>query len=178
MSEKKKQKRTFHFRELPAGLFRLTGRVLKPLFGSISYTPPAYMIRFWEKGAKEGETSRDRMRRYGKRILLTILILFGILILGVGALFGWYKRETSRPHDLRIDYSVSKILSAADPEKPVQPLKIQFRISAAPKEMTGKVLSGGITIKPDIPGQWKWEEIGSSGISAGPTLGNRRGNTV
>ncbi len=158
MSEKKKRNIFSQIAQLPPAVIRLAGRILRTLFGSLSYTPPAYMIRFWQKGAKEGETSRERVKRYMKKLFLAFLILVGIFILGIGGLFGWYLWDSSRPQDLEIDYSVSEILSVADPEEPVQPLKVRFRGSAAPKERTGEVLSEGITIKPEFPGEWKWEE--------------------
>ncbi len=129
------------FRMLGAGILF----VLRPLFGSLSWSPPAWL------GYLDGKLQAPTARRYAA--LLGVLLL--LLLAGLGAGAYWYNHRP-RPVQTRFTVTAPPLTQRQDEKTKVFPCVIKFYRSAAPLGMIGKPVSRGIEISPRIDGVWTW----------------------
>ncbi|RJS16772.1 alpha-2-macroglobulin [Corallococcus sp. H22C18031201] len=124
-------------------------RLLSRLVGELSWNPPP-----WASGLGRGVVSAAGwMRRNPKRLVLGLGVLVALLVAG-NAGYTWYQ---NRPKP--VTYSVSCTSPSPTPiEERAQPaaISIQFGGSVARLEQVGKVVTAGIRMTPETPGEWRW----------------------
>ncbi|NMP28447.1 alpha-2-macroglobulin family protein [Rahnella sp. SAP-1] len=152
------------------GLFRtlafilsLLGRIFKPLVGNIDWRAPGWwtVLSGW---LKRGFICLERgVDTYPKTVAATILVL--LCAAGAGV-YGWHW-WLNRPQPIQpapIVYRATSVrISGPDAvnysaQKPLpQPVTFNFSNAAAPLVDVGKVIETGITLKPAVAGEWKWQ---------------------
>ncbi|MFC3651353.1 alpha-2-macroglobulin [Dyella humi] len=124
------------------GLLGALGWILRPLVGDVSWSAPRWMLL---------------VRR---RPLHSTGVLLAVLVVATGGWFGWHwYKHRPRPHEpQRITWEVHAPEITDYTKQPVviHPLELDFSASAAPIELVGKPVTAGITMQPDIKGQWSW----------------------
>ena len=137
---------------LVRGLFHLVTMILRPVFGNVSWSPPA-----WAPAA--GAAIRRRPRRFAGGVL-------GAAVLAAAAWGGWHW-YVNRPKPVepeRITFQAKGpaltdyVQADGTPKITVHPLEVAFSHSAAPIEQVGKVVTKGITMKPALKGEWSWAD--------------------
>lgn len=130
-------------------IFRLLGRVLRPLVGGVSWTAPAWL----------GFTTQAARRRPGRAI--------GVVLLALAAAYGiyWYQHRPKPPEPDRVTFSVKAppVTTYSDddsgePQTIVHPLEVTFSKSAAPIALVGKSVTQGIEMQPALKGAWVWTD--------------------
>jgi len=76
---------------------------------------------------------------------------------GGASWYGYHWWET-RPKPVTIDFSVAQPARMKIEEKNAKPnpLVITFARSVAPLNLAGKDIAGGVTIRPEVKGRWRW----------------------
>jgi alpha-2-macroglobulin len=137
---------------LVRGLLHLIMMILRPVFGSIEWSPPA-----WAPGA--GAAIRRRPRRFVGAVL-------GAVLLAIAAWAGWHW-YVNRPKPIepeRITFRVrvpavtDYVQTDGGPKITIHPLEVSFSRSAAPIELVGKTATKGITMTPALKGEWSWAD--------------------
>ena len=88
-----------------------------------------------------------------KIALISLASLVGLIVLAVAGLFAWAFISSKMPLKMEIGYSVEEpdlLENAKDP------LVISFNGSAAKIDDADKIVAGGIAMKPDMAGEWRW----------------------
>ncbi len=132
-----------------AKLFGFLGRVLRALFGSLSYEPPTW-LRFIGRGiAKAGRWLIGHPKH----------VAASLAVLAVLSFAGWrgYKWYEARPKPVEMSVRIeapdaTRIEENAKPDV----LRIHFGASAAPIEKVKKPVTAGLTLEPAVPGAWEW----------------------
>lgn len=134
------------------GLLRLIVMVLRPVFGSVSWSAPAWAPAL-------GAAIRRRPRHFAGGAL-------GAAVLAAAAWGGWHW-YVNRPKPVepeRITFQ-AKVPAVTDyvqadgsPKITIHPLEVDFSRSAAPIELVGKTVTKGITMKPALKGEWSWAD--------------------
>ncbi|MDC7218974.1 MAG: alpha-2-macroglobulin [Spirochaetales bacterium] len=128
------------------------------LFGSIRYTPPGFLLRFFhnwksmDKGAR-----RTKVKKLFFKLLKIFLIIIFVLVLLAGILIGISYLNYRKPHKVVVDSSITVPALPRPGEEYNTPLSLTFTGSAAPKESLDEVVSEGVSIKPLVEGTWVWE---------------------
>lgn len=127
-----------------------------------SYSPPGFITDFFDYIRGDAFSGAVRKRVQGSTDFLKKRrkLFIGIAIAGcflVAAFSGYRFWLSKQPQPLRISYSYATPVNDIS-ENRGDPLKLRFQGSAAPADKAGKEVSDGITITPDIPGTWKWED--------------------
>lgn len=134
------------------GLFRLIVMILRPIFGSVSWSAPAW-------APATGAAIRRNPRRFAGRVI-------GAVLLAVAAWAGWhwYTHRPKAPEPERITFQV-KVPAVTDyvqadgaSQITIHPLEVDFSRSAAPIELVGKTVTKGINMKPALKGEWSWTD--------------------
>ena len=132
---------------LVRGLFRLLAKITRPVFGSVSWSAPAWALA-------TGAAIRRRPRRFAGGLL-------GAIVLVVAAVAGWhwYSHRPKAPEPERITFQ-AKVPAVTDyvqadgtPKITIHPLEVDFSRSAAPIELVGKTVTKGITMTPALKGE-------------------------
>lgn len=125
-------------------------RIVRGLFGSVSYSPPGWARFLYGKLAQGAGWVRLHPGRAG-------LVVVMLLALGGGAYLGnrWYQGRP-KPEQLEALLSAPSSTRLEENAKP-DPLRIVFNKSAVPIEKAKKPVEQGVTIEPAVPGTWKWE---------------------
>jgi uncharacterized protein YfaS (alpha-2-macroglobulin family) len=143
---------------LPLLLLRGILHLLSFVVGDFSWSAPGW-LRATGRGAQRGGAAiRARPGRFAA-------ILVAIAIVGGGSWFG-YRAWRDRPRPIEEAPSVLKLTEPALTDYTVtpiaiHPLRIGFSRSTAPVALVGKpvtsgIEAGGIEIKPELAGQWRW----------------------
>ncbi|TCV96452.1 hypothetical protein EC912_102803 [Luteibacter rhizovicinus] len=129
------------------GLLWLLARVLRPVFGQMSWNAPAWV-----------PAAGNEVRRHPLRVSGIIAAAF---VLIVGGWFGWhwYQNRPKAPEPNRITFSAPAPAPSAYDQTPVviHPLVVRFSGSAARIESLQKPVTDGIVMNPKLAGQWTWE---------------------
>ncbi|MGN6649594.1 alpha-2-macroglobulin family protein [Trinickia sp.] len=134
------------------GLLHCLALVLRPVFGSVSWSAPA-----WAPAASA--KIRRNPRQFAIRALATIAV-----IAAAWAGWHWYVHRPKPPEPDRITFQVkappvtSYVAADGTPKITVHPLEIDFSRSAAPIELVGKPVTKGIVMKPAFKGEWTWAD--------------------
>jgi hypothetical protein len=142
---------------LPARLVRLArrflvllGAALRPLFGSFSWSRPAWI-------GIVGADLRRRPREYGGGAAAVVFVaVFG------WAGWQWYLHRPHPPEPPRITFAAHAPAvtdyETADgaPTVVIHPAEVKFSASAAPIELVGKEVLRGISMDPALKGKWTW----------------------
>ncbi|MGS0894645.1 MG2 domain-containing protein [Burkholderia stagnalis] len=130
-------------------VWRLLGRVLRPLVGDVSWTAPA-----WPRFA--ASAVRRRPWHAGGLVLLAVA-------LGGGAY--WLEHRPKPPEPETVGFTVKApaitTYEVDDSDKPkitVHPLDVAFSGSVAPIERVGKPVDQGIEMTPALKGAWQWTD--------------------
>ncbi|QGZ64171.1 MG2 domain-containing protein [Paraburkholderia acidisoli] len=132
-----------------ARVFRLLGRLLRPLVGGVSWTAPAW----------PGYAAEHVRRRPGRTV--------GVAVVALAAAYGiyWYQHRPKAPEPDRVTFRVNAppvtTYSDDDSGKPqtiVHPLEVAFSKSAAPLALVGKAVTQGIEMQPALKGAWVWTD--------------------
>ncbi|RBP37730.1 hypothetical protein DES53_113112 [Roseimicrobium gellanilyticum] len=130
------------------------GRLSRAVFGDFKYQPPGWLV-------STSGSVLDSMRR-GPGVWASIIVATGVTIAGGYGWYHWVEKYKSRPTPLvEIREITSKLVApGVTPivkNKPVvQPVVLDFSSSIAPLESVGKAATKGVTMKPAMPGEWKW----------------------
>ncbi|KHK58388.1 alpha-2-macroglobulin [Ralstonia sp. A12] len=131
-------------------LFSLIARLLRPVFGSVAWSAPAWM-------PATAAAARRRPWHFGGGVAASIALV------AAGA-FGWhwYQHRPKPVEPERITFKVrapaltSYMDEEGKPKVTIHPLDIDFSRSAAPIELVGKPAGNGISIQPALKGEWTW----------------------
>ncbi|TBR39310.1 MULTISPECIES: alpha-2-macroglobulin [Dyella] len=133
---------------LVRGALWLLGLLLRPLFGGLSWTAPAWM-----------PASATFVRQ---RPLRAAGMLAGALVLAASGWFGWnwYQHRPRPPEPERITASVQvpEITDYTHSPVVIHSLRVDFSGSAAPIERVGKPVTEGIVMEPALKGAWTWTD--------------------
>ncbi|MBN3791063.1 MG2 domain-containing protein [Burkholderia sp. Ac-20353] len=128
-------------------VWRLLGRVLRPVVGNVSWAAPAWM-------GVTAAVVRRRPWHAGGAVLLGVALAYG---------WHWYKHRPKPPEPETVSFTVKPLAittydtdDSGKPKVTVHPLDIVFSRSAAPLELVGKPVERGIEITPALKGVWQW----------------------
>ncbi|WP_414447280.1 MG2 domain-containing protein [Burkholderia sp. 22PA0099] len=129
--------------------FRLLGRLLRPVFGNLSWTAPAWA----------GVTGRAVRRRPWH----ALGIAAGVLALAGGGYWYQHRPKTLAPDEVTFKVTAPAVTSydtdeSGKPLTTVHPLDVAFSRSAAPIEQVGKSVPDGIEMSPALKGEWHWND--------------------
>ncbi|MBB3226513.1 hypothetical protein FHW69_001103 [Luteibacter sp. Sphag1AF] len=133
---------------LVRGLFWLLGRILRPIFGQMSWNAPGWV------SAAGNQARQHPVRSSG--------IIAAVFVLVAGGWFGWHWYE-NRPRPVEphlVTFDVTSPPPSAYEQTPViiHPLYVRFSGSAARIESLQKPVTEGIVMNPKLGGQWTWED--------------------
>jgi uncharacterized protein YfaS (alpha-2-macroglobulin family) len=132
---------------LMRGLFRLLGWALKPVFGNVAWSAPAWM-------PATGRAARSHPVRFTATVA-------GALALAAAGWFGWHwwqnRPRAAEPERITFQAPAPETTDYAHVPVTIHPLTVTFSASAARLESLGKPVTDGIAMDPKLPGQWKWE---------------------
>jgi uncharacterized protein YfaS (alpha-2-macroglobulin family) len=136
---------------LPARLLRgllwLLGAVLRPVFGNMSWSAPAWV-------PATGRTARQHPLKF-------IGTIAGVVVLIAAGWFGWHWWENRpkpvEPNRITFEAPAPDISDYEHVPVSVHPLTVTFSASAARLEALGKPVTDGIAMDPKLAGQWSWE---------------------
>ncbi|KVC36799.1 alpha-2-macroglobulin [Burkholderia pseudomultivorans] len=130
-------------------VWRLLGRVLRPLVGDVSWTAPAWL-------GVTATAVRRRPWHAGGAVLLAAALAAGGY---------WYKHRPKPPEPATVGFTVKapavtayEVDDSGKPKVTVHPLEVAFAQSAAPIELVGKPAGQGIEMTPALKGAWEWAD--------------------
>ncbi|KVG65293.1 alpha-2-macroglobulin family protein [Burkholderia pseudomultivorans] len=130
-------------------VWRLLGRVLRPLVGDVSWTAPAWL-------GLTATAVRRRPWHAGGAVLLAAALAAGGY---------WYKHRPKPPEPATVGFTVKapavtayEVDDSGKPKVTVHPLEVAFAQSAAPIELVGKPAGQGIEMTPALKGAWEWAD--------------------
>ncbi|MBF5012387.1 alpha-2-macroglobulin family protein [Burkholderia pseudomultivorans] len=130
-------------------VWRLLGRVLRPLVGNVSWTAPAWL-------GLTATAVRRRPWHAGGAVLLAAALAAGGY---------WYKHRPKPPEPATVGFTVKapavtayEVDDSGKPKVTVHPLEVAFAQSAAPIELVGKPAGQGIEMTPALKGAWEWAD--------------------
>ncbi len=129
------------------GLLWLLGMALRPIFGNMSWSAPAWV-------PATGRAARQHPLTFTGSIA-------GVLILAAAGWFGWHWWENRpkpvEPNRITFEAPAPDISDYDHAPLSVHPLTVTFSASAAKLEALGKPVTDGIAMDPKLAGQWTWE---------------------
>ena len=137
------------------GFVRLSGRLLSPLIGNVSWSAPPWAR--WS-GGRIGAGGRWA----GANPLRAAVAVLLIAAIAAGGLAG-YKWWQARPKPVEVKLTVENpartpIENEDEADRGPRPLIVRFAQSVAPLSMAGKDVATGIAITPPLEGKWKWND--------------------
>lgn len=127
--------------------FKAFGKGISKVFGS--YTPPS-----WPKDLVKKVKTEPKAKKRFKITMITLGSIAGVVVLFFATLFTVRFIKSKQP----VDLSVSCTITAPEIKRNIQDkLVIKLNGSAAPIDMVNKPIVSGITIKPEIKGNWVWD---------------------
>lgn len=128
---------------------------LSLVFGKFSWTPPKWIKTF---GKQISNTRRKLVSwtRSHKKTAFGLIIGFICIIASVVTAYLWY---LSRPLPVKFRFKITppSVTKLEDVLKP-DPVILNFNGSVARLEYVGKAVSEGISIAPEIKGEWVWAD--------------------
>ena len=127
--------------------------VISKIVGDVSWSAPRWMRA---TGSGLHYTGRG-MQAHPGRAATTIVAL--IVVLGGGAYgYHWYKTRPRPVEEIPARFSVQAPTVTDYTTTPIQvyPMVVNFTRSVAPLALTGKTVTTGIAMKPDLAGAWTW----------------------
>ena len=132
---------------LVRGLFGLIGRLLRPIFGNMAWSAPAWV-------PATGQVARRHPLKFVGSIA-------GVLLLVAAGWFGWHWWENRprpvEPNRITFEAPAPEISDYSRTPVVIHPFTVRFSASAAKLEALGKPVADGIAMDPKLPGQWTWE---------------------
>ncbi|NII55493.1 alpha-2-macroglobulin [Luteibacter sp. SG786] len=132
---------------LVRGLFRALAWALRPLFGNVSWSAPAWV-------PATGRAARSHPLKFTATVA-------GALLLAGACWFGWHwwqnRPRPAEPERITFEAPAPQITDYANTPITIHPLVVTFSASAARLESLGKPVTDGIAMDPKLPGQWAWE---------------------
>lgn len=129
------------------GLFWLLGRILKPVFGNMAWSAPAWV-------PATGRAARSHPLKFTGSIA-------AVLVLAAAGWFGWHwwqnRPRPAEPNRVSFQAPAPEISDYEHVPVVIHPLTVTFSASAAKLESLGKPVTDGIAMDPKLPGQWMWE---------------------
>ena len=134
---------------------RLSGRVLSPVFGNVSWNAPPWARWAGGRIGAGGRWAGAHRKHTGVGLLL-------VAALAAGGVYG-YKWWQARPKPIEVKLTVQNpprtpIENEDENDRGPRPLYVKFAQSAAPLAMAGKDVPAGIKITPPLEGKWKWTD--------------------
>lgn len=128
------------------GFFR---RLLRTLFGSVSYDPPGWLRWIGRTLASAFGWLRGHPRHVAAGVVM-------LAVLGFAGFKGykWYESRP-KPTEMSVRLYAPEPTKIEDNAKP-DPLRLIFGGSAAPLEKIKKQIQTGVEIEPAVPGSWEW----------------------
>ncbi|MGN6480376.1 MAG: alpha-2-macroglobulin family protein, partial [Luteibacter sp.] len=130
------------------GLGWLLGFVLRPLFGNIAWSAPAWV-------PATGRAARQHPLKFTGTIA-------GALLLVAAGWFGWHwwqnRPRAAEPNRITIEVAAPAVTDYSDVRPEIHALELRFSGSAARIESLGKPVTEGIALEPRQAGQWKWQD--------------------
>ena len=129
---------------------------LRSVFGDLTWAPPTWFAA----GAAAIRRGAAQARANPRRSLIVAGAALAVL-LGAVLLWRWYD---SRPKPVLVAFQVTApavTCYGCEPPGSPNPLIVRFDSSAAPLERVGHTFEakdGGISVSPDIAGQWSWDD--------------------
>ncbi|KTC99335.1 alpha-2-macroglobulin [Legionella erythra] len=132
--------------------FAALGSFLSPFVGRISWSSPPWVREL-------GQRARKRPIAFFGTLASVILLLTAFAYA-----YQWYKNRPV-PEWITAKITAPEITPVADELIP-EPVILDFGVnrdggliskSVAPLKLIGKEVTEGITLSPDMPGQWKWQ---------------------
>ncbi len=128
-------------------LFRLLGRVTRPIFGDMAWSAPAWV-------PATGRAARSHPLKFVGGIA-------AVLLLAAAGWFGWHwwqnRPRAAEPNRITFEAPAPEITDYTQVPVTIHPLTVTFSGSAARLESLGKPVTDGIAMDPKLPGQWTWE---------------------
>ena len=131
-------------------LVRWTRALFVVLFGTFHWQAPVWWR--WFADRLRAGTALARGHRTASLAVLAVA-----LVMVAAAWFGWlWYRHLPEPH--RVDYSVEAPALTVYEKTPmvVSPLRVRFAESVAPLAHIGRSITAGVSLKPALPGTWRW----------------------
>jgi len=138
-----------------ARLLRAIAAFLRATFGTLSWAPPNWLAA----SARRTRRLAEGVRTFASAHRRAVVMGAAGCALAVIAAAGVVRWLESRPRPLRLSVTVvapglTRIEAAPRPE----PLRVVFGASAARLDRIGKPVSHGVTLEPQVPGEWKFED--------------------
>jgi uncharacterized protein YfaS (alpha-2-macroglobulin family) len=132
---------------LARGLAWLLALILRPVFGQMSWSAPAWV-------PATGNAARSHPLKFAGTVAAVLVVL-------VGGWFGWHWWQ-NRPKAVepnRVTFQVAAPAVTAYDETPItiHPLTVRFSGSAAKIEALHKPVTDGIAMSPKLAGTWTWD---------------------
>jgi uncharacterized protein YfaS (alpha-2-macroglobulin family) len=151
--------------EGPGRLRGLLGRLgkalallLRPLawaFGTLHWTPPAWLAAIGRLGSRAAAAVAELLRR---RRRLALGIAWGAAAVAMaGGVFGYWWTHRPRPLELSVSVEPPELTAIEEKIRP-NPLRIRFGGSASRLDRVGKPVAKGVTLDPAVPGEWRFED--------------------
>ena len=132
---------------LVRGLFHLLGRLLRPLFGDMAWSAPAWV-------PATGRVARAHPLKFAGS-------LAAVVALAAAGWFGWHwwqnRPRPAEPNRITFEVAAPAVTDYDHVPAVIHPLTVTFSGSAAKLESLGKPVADGIAMDPKLPGQWAWE---------------------
>lgn len=142
------------FSKAVAGSRRVGAWVLRSTIGSVSWSPPPWLS--WLGRSLAGLVaviSGWRRKRPG----VFWWSLAAIIWIALGSYQGWkYYQSLPKPARLSL-HSIAPAATKLEKDAKPDNLFLEFSGSAARLEQVGKPVGQGITLSPQLKGEWKWE---------------------
>ncbi|QWT19396.1 alpha-2-macroglobulin family protein [Bacillus sp. NP157] len=128
------------------GLGWLLGFLLRPLFGNVAWSAPAWV-------PATGRAARQHPLKFTGSIA-------GALALVAAGWFGWHwwvnRPKAVEPNLITLSVVAPSVTDYTTVPAEIHPLLVRFSGSAARIEALGKPVTDGIAMEPKLGGQWKW----------------------
>ncbi|HEY2346573.1 MAG TPA: alpha-2-macroglobulin [Xanthomonadaceae bacterium] len=121
---------------------RTLAKLLRPVVGDVSWLAPEWMLAV-----------KREPRKYAQIFASAAIVL-------AGGWYGWHwwKNRPHPPEPVRITWQVHAPSTTDYTKQPIiiDTLQVNFSASVAPIEAVGKPVTKGITVQPEVKGQWTW----------------------
>lgn len=135
-----------------SAIWQLALSLIRALFGEMNWQAPSWLCAIQQQLAVLWQWAG----RHPKRASTIVLLLTA---LGAGGHYGWqWYKHLPQPHTVAYTVEKPAITDYAQTPPAIDTLNINFHESAAPLENIEKNITKGITLKPAMPGTWRWDD--------------------